>query len=400
MKRFLECARLCTCIAATLFSGSLLPAVAQDHSLRWTGTWAVSPMQDGSEKHFNNQTLRQILHTSVAGNVARIHISNVFGTMPLTIDDVHIAQRSTGSSIAVGTDQQVQFGGHSIVIIEPGAAAISDPIAFHVAPGSDVAVSIYFPNSTRPATLHPSGFQTNYISDGDVSRSISLFGVETTQSYYFLLNLDIQDKSARGSVVALGASITDGYASVPDSNRRWPDDLARRLAQAGLNIGVLNQGISGNRLLAAGAGDSAEIRFERDVLTQPGVHWVIFSDEPINDLGSAKLPPSGDQLIAGIVRLIARAHQMHVEFLCSTLTPYQGAGGWTEAGESARKQINDFIRSRASGCDGVIDQDVATHDPAHPTRYLSTYDSGDHLHPNDAGLQAIANAVNLALFSR
>jgi len=196
----------------------------------------------------------------------------------------------------------------------------------------------------------------------------------------------------------LGASITDGYASTADTNRRWPNDLAQRLVDAGLNIGVLNQGISGNRLLAAGAGDSAETRFDRDALEQPGVHWVIFSDDPINDLGSTKLPPTGDQLIAAIERLITRAHEKQIKFVCSALTPYQGAGYWTPAGEAAREQINAFIRGKSSGCDGVIDQDAATHDPVHPTQYLPAFDSGDHLHPNNTGLQAIANAVNLELF--
>jgi lysophospholipase L1-like esterase len=158
-------------------------------------------------------------------------------------------------------------------------------------------------------------------------------------------------------------------------------------------IGVLNQGISGNRLLVDGAGESAESRFERDVLTQPSVRWVIFADDPINDLGSTKPQPTADQLIAGMKQLIDRAHGKHIKFLCSTLTPYEGAGYWNASGEAAREQINSFIRSKASGCDAVVDQDMATHDPTYPSRYLPAYDSGDHLHPNNAGLQAIADSV-------
>jgi lysophospholipase L1-like esterase len=175
--------------------------------------------------------------------------------------------------------------------------------------------------------------------------------------------------------------------------------LAQRLLDAGLKIGVLNQGISGNRLLAAGAGDRAETRFARDVLNQPGVRWVIFSDDPINDLGSTVPPPTAKELIEALGRLVRRAHEKQIKFLCSTLTPYEGAGYWTPAGEAAREQINAFIRGKASGCDGVIDQDAATHDPAHPTRYLPAYDSGDHLHPNEAGLQAISDAINLRFLS-
>ncbi|MFE2431632.1 GDSL-type esterase/lipase family protein [Streptomyces sp. NPDC059373] len=200
-------------------------------------------------------------------------------------------------------------------------------------------------------------------------------------------------------MVALGASITDGVASSTDSNRRWPNDLAVRLANSGRTIGVLNQGISGNRLLVDGAGQSAIHRFARDVTGQPGATWVIFSDDPINDLGSTNPPPSSSQLIAGVQQLISSAHQNGLKFLCSTLTPYQGASYWTQDGETAREAFNSFVRGSGSGCDAVVDQDAATHDPAAPTRYLSAYDSGDHLHPNEAGLQAIANAVNLNLFS-
>jgi lysophospholipase L1-like esterase len=225
-----------------------------------------------------------------------------------------------------------------------------------------------------------------------------LFGVQTVGSYYFLANLDVQSASAVGAVVTLGASITDGVASGTDDNRRWPNDLAARLPNAGRPIGVLNQGISGNRLLVDGAGQSALNRLDRDVLVQPGAKWVIFSDDPINDLGSTNPPPSADQLITGARQLVSRAHAKGLKFLCSTLTPYEGAGYWTQQGETAREAFNAFVRSSSSGCDGVVDQDTATHDPAHPTRYLPAYDAGDHLHPNEAGLQAIANAVDLGLF--
>jgi len=355
-------------------------------------------MRDDAGKEFSRQTLRQIVHTSIGGHMARIHISNLFGTKPLTVADVHLAQSSTDSSIIAATDRKVLFGGLFFDTVPPGTEAISDPVDFWVPRLANIAISIYLPNPTGFATYHHSGFQTNYIADGDVSGSISISPTKTTHSYYFLVNLDVQDQAARGSVVALGASITDGYNSSADANQRWPNDLAQRLLNSGINVGVLNQGISGNRLLAEGAGDSAETRFDRDVLSQAGVRWVIFSDDPINDLGSTA-PPTGDQLIAGIRRLIAKAHQKQIKFACSTLTPYQGARYWTLAGEAAREQINTFVRSKTSGCDAVIDQDRATHDPLHPTQYLPIYDSGDHLHPNAAGLHAIADAVNLSLFS-
>jgi len=386
-------------VAMLLFGAFSSRAEGEDRGLKWTGTWATSPMRDDAVIGFGRQTLRQIVHTSIGGHKARIHISNLFGTQSLTVADVHIALRSSGSAIIAATDRAVQFGGLHSVAVAPGTEAISDPVDFPIPHLADVAISFYLPNPTGPSTYHPSGFQTNYIADGDVSRSANISPVKTVQSYFFLVNLDVQDEAARGSVVTLGASITDGYSSSVDANRRWPNDLAKRLLDSGIEIGVLNQGISGNRLLAAGAGESAETRFDRDVDSQPGVRWVIFSDDPINDLGSTAPPPTAGQLIAGIERLIAKAHGKGITFICSTLTPYQGAGYWTAAGEAAREEINTFVRSKESGCDGVIDQDAATHDRLHPAQFLPSYDSGDHLHPNDAGLQAIACAVDLSWFS-
>jgi len=213
-----------------------------------------------------------------------------------------------------------------------------------------------------------------------------------------LPGVDVHGHDVRGLLVTLGASITEGAGSTPGTNRSWPSVLAARLADEGSNIAVLNEGISGNRLLVDGAGPSALSRFDRDVLGQPGVRWVIFSDDPINDVGSTHPPPTADALIAGIERLIARAHEKNIQFFCSTLTPYEGANYWTASGEAVREQVNAFLRRGKNGCDAVIDQDTATHDPVHPTRYLPLYDSGDHLHPNDAGHRAIANDIDLRVF--
>lgn len=385
-------------LTAAILTGLSPIAVAQGSGSQWAGTWATSPVRDNSGKQFNQQTLRQIVHTSIGGNTARIQVSNVFGTQPLTIADVHIAQTDRDASIVAATDRPIHFHGQGTVTIQPGTAILSDPIDFHVQPLADISISMYLPKPTGSITYHPSGFQTNYIADGDVSSNTDLSQAKAAQSYYFLTDLEIQGQDASGSVVTFGASITDGYHSLPDTNRRWPNDLAERLVDAGMSVGVLNQGISGNRLLLPGAGESAQTRFDRDVLSQPGVHWVIFADDPINDLGTTQDPDAEAKLIAAMERLIARAHQRGIRFYCSTLTPYQGAGYWTEQGEIAREQINAFIRSHGSGCDAIIDQDAATHDPAHPARYLPAFDSGDHLHPNTAGLQAIANAIDLSLF--
>jgi lysophospholipase L1-like esterase len=290
------------------------------------------------------------------------------------------------------------FGGQASFSIPAGGVALSDSIDFAVKALSDVAVSIYLADSSGSNTYHQQGTQTNYFAAGDVSGNKDLQNPSSMGSYYLLANLDVKNAAALGAVATLGASITDGVAANQDSNKRWPNDLAVRLNMAGSVVGVLNQGISGNTLLHDGAGQSAINRFTRDVLNQPDIEWVIFSDDPINDLGAGAGRPTGDQLIAGLKQLIMAAHQAHLKYLCSTLTPFEGSGGWSTDGEIARGQIDDFIRSAASGCDGIVDQDMATHDPAHPTKYLPAYDHGDHLHPNEAGLQAIADSVDLSLF--
>lgn len=362
----------------------------------WVGTWAASPQAGGDA--YKDKTLRQIVHTSIAGTSARVQLSNAFGSKAIVVKDVHIAKRTAGSSIDPSTDKAVRFGGQTSVTIQNGMLALSDAIDFPVSALADVAISFYLADSTGSNTYHQQGTQTNYVASGDVSANKDLSNPSTMGSYYLLANLDVKNATALGAVVALGASITDGVASAGDSNRRWPNDLAVRLDAAHTSIGVLNQGISGNKLLTDGAGQSALNRFTRDVVAQPDVKWLIFSDDPINDLGAGAGRPSGDQLIAGLKQLLGDAHAAHLKYLCSTLTPFEGSGGWSQEGEASRAQINAFVRSAASGCDGVVDQDMATHDPAAPTKYLPKYDAGDHLHPNEAGLQAIADSVDLSLF--
>ena len=387
--------------AISMFLVGLSPRVAAQATpaALWIGTWATSPVQVDSHRSFNRQTLRQIVHTSVPGSRARIQISNLFGAQPLRIENVHLAMAGDGSSILPGTDRRILFSGQPFVTIPPGATAASDPVAFAVPALGNVAISMFLPEPTGPPSFHPYAHQTSYVAPGDLSANPTLPNPEPVTSWYFLTNLDVLGDQLQGSIVTLGASITEGFISADNANHRWPDDLAQRLASAGLEIGVLNEGIAGNRLLSNGMGRSAEARFDGDVAEQPGVRWVIFSDDPINDLNSLPSRPAGDQLISAIATLIARAHEQHIKFLCSTLTPYEGADHWTPEGEAAREQVNAVIRSGTLGCDGVIDQDAATHDPSHPARYLPAYDAGDHIHPNEAGLQAIANAVNLTLFS-
>lgn len=376
-----------------LFASSL-----QAQSSPWVGTWATASMRGDADTHLSGVTLRQIVHTSVAGQQLRIQISNLFGNQPLRIEDAHIALSNTGAAVVAGSDHPVHFNGQNSVVVAPGSTVSSDAVPMATPALADLTISFYLPSQAGPVTIHPAAHRINYIASGDVSLQTDLSDAKRADSFYFLTNVDIRGSHIRGSVVTLGASITEGYAATEDTTNRWPDLLARRLSQAGLKIGVLNAGISGNRLLMEGAGPDAEDRFERDVLNQPGVRWVIFSDDPINDLGSTRPAPTAAALIAATQRLIVKAHAKHIRFFCSTLTPYQGANYWRNEDESTREQFNAFVRNRASGCDAVIDQDLATHDPAKPTWFLSTNDSGDHLHPNDAGHKAIADSVALSLF--
>jgi len=253
---------------------------------------------------------------------------------------------------------------------------------------------------TSNVTYHQFGQQSSWWASGDVSANTGFSPIGQSNSYYWLANLDVQNSSATGAVVCFGASITDGYASTFGGNKRWPNDLAGRLAGAGMTVGVLNQGISGNKLLSDGSGPSAVNRFQRDVVSQPNVKWVIFSDDPINDLTSNNPPPTAAQLESATTQLITAAHNAGIKIYLSTLTPYSKYSGWTQAQETVRGQVIAWIKGGTTGADGVVDQDAATHDPANPTAFLPAYDSGDGLHPNDSGLQAIANAVNLGFFGQ
>jgi lysophospholipase L1-like esterase len=375
----------------------LLAPAAIFASTPWTGTWAVTPESGGAT--FTQQTLRQIVYTSVGGPAARIRLSNLFGSSSVTISDVHIALVSSGSSTQAGTDHVVTFSGAGTVTIGANAEVYSDSIAMTIPSLSELAISFYLPNSTTVQTYHWIGEQTNYVANGDVSGNTSITVASTNTSYHYLTNLDVQSTALTGAVVTFGASITDGFASSQNANHRWPNVLARRLSTAGINtVGVINQGLSANQLLIDASGTlSALHRFQHDAVLQPNVKWVIFSDDPLNDVGNNH-SITGAQLISGVQQLISQAHNNGLKFLGSTLTPFKGAGGWSSTGETAREQYNAFILSPSSGCDGVVDQDTATHDPSNPEQFLPAYDSGDHLHPNDAGYQAIANCVNLSFF--
>jgi len=387
-------------------------ARAEDDSrdAHWVGTWSASPQAPNLvgipilPAGFTNQTLREIVHTSIGGKVVRARLTNAYGTAPLSIGAAHLAIRSTGAAIVPGSDRPLTFSGGSSVTIPPGALAVSDPVFLDVPAMGDLAVSIYVPGPTGPPTNHFFSMQTNYVSPpgnfvaaadmpvASTETCISAFGFTFCSSpWLFLAGVEVMASKQTSAVVTFGDSITDGAASTVDANRRWPDDLARRLLarKGNRDVGVLNQGIGGNGLLSTILGESAQTRLDRDVLVQSGAKWVILL-EGINDSQSAFV---GDRLIAADLQIIERAHALGLKIYGATLTP----AGSTGNRELSRATLNQWIRT-SGAFDAVIDFDAVTRDPSNPTFFLPIYDSGDHLHPNDAGYQAMANAIDLSLF--
>ena len=368
----------------------------------WSGTWSASPQTGFLATDFNNRSVRNIVHTSIGGRRLRLRLSNAFGTTPLVIDAAHVAIRSAGAAIVAGTDRLVSFSGTSSVTIPPGALIVSDAVTLAVPALSDIAVSIFLNENQGPATSHNiRGF--SYVAEGDATgNEDGAPFTGTFQSWLFLAGVEVLGATHRNAIVALGDSITDGAGSTPGSNNRWPDELARRLAAEHRGLGVLNQGIAGNRLLKDGFGQNALARFDRDVLAQTGAKFVVVL-EGINDIGTSSAGPdvTAPDIIAALRQLAVRAHSRRVKIFGATLTPFEGTlipGYFTPEGEMKRQAVNEFIRTTRM-FDGVIDFDEAVRDPEHPARLLPAYDSGDHLHPNDAGYLAMGQAVDLSLFA-
>jgi lysophospholipase L1-like esterase len=403
----------------------------------WVATWAASPQQprgpqpprppapaatviNGVQQtaapaapptppiaSFTNQTLRMIARTSIGSRRIRVHLSNDFGATAVKIGAAHVALRDKESAILTGSDRALLFSGKPSCTIPPGAQMISDPVDLTVPALADIAISVYVPGETGPATQHATGLHTSYVSKtGDFTSAPSFAEPTTTQSWFLVAGVDVMAPSDAAAIVAFGDSITDGATSTPDTNRSWPSLLAERLQAnpATAHIAVVNQGISGNQVLRDGAGVSALARFDRDVLSQAGVKWVIIL-ESINDIGQrlrAGANPaeaiSADDLIAGLRQLIERAHTHGIKVIGATLTPFEGAAYYSDQGEVARQALNQWIRTSGE-FDGVVDFDAATRDAANPKTFRAEYNIRDHLHPNDAGYKAMADAVDLSWFA-
>jgi len=388
-------------VAFALAAGS---ARAQD--VVWTGTWGAAPVAAPAAAIVaseNGNTFRDIVHLSLGGKAIRLKISNEASETPLTIDSVHAALSAGAGATKPETDHAVTFGGAESVTVPAGAVIVSDPVAMPVEAFADVVVSLFVPSQPGKTLMyHALGMSTNYVAAGNVVAAASLDGAKKVMSWYLLKGVDVDAGPKASAIVVLGASISDGYHSTPDKNLRWPDDLAARLAAH--HIGIVDEGISGNRLLHDGTGPSAVSRLDRDVLAQSGAKIVIVS-LGTNDIGRTFFPThpgeavTAAQLIWSLQQIAERAHARGIKVIAATLNPFGGANYYSAAGEEMRQAVNAFVRS-GKGFDGVIDFDLVTRDPAHPEALLPKFDSGDHLHPNDDGYKAMADAIDLKLFEK
>lgn len=372
----------------------------------WVPAWSASP--DSAGPAFDNLSMRQVVRAGVSGKRVRIILSNRYGTRPLPVGAAHIGLRANGSSILPGSDRVLLFHGMGSCVIPVGGQLASDPLEMPVSAAQELAISLAFPRLTGASTQHGAGNATTYLAPGSEAVAAVEFGErETSSSRFFLTELQVEPETATPVLVVLGDSITDGVGSTQDADKRWPDILSERLlSRAGATqIAVVNAGIAGNRILRDGAspfiGPSALHRYQREVLRRSGVRWVLLL-EGINDIAaSTMLNPanqhaSARQIIAGLQQLADSAHRKGIKVIGATLLPMGGAE-WpfhTAAGDAKRREINEWIR-HGGAFDAVADFDAVIRDPEQPERVAPAFDSGDHLHPNDAGHKALADAVDL-----
>lgn len=394
---------------------AILAAPANAADGHWVASWSASPqptwdagfvLPNGAPPRLRDQTLRQVARLSVGGRRVRIALSNAYGEAPVTIGAARIARSAGGARIDPASDRALSFGGRPGVTLPPGAPVLSDPVELDLAALAEVAVSLYLPQDTALRSFHWEGRQDAYLAQGERSAAADLDPAQVLQTRPFLSGVYVETARPTRRVVALGDSITDGAGSSPNRNQRWPDLLAQRLAPR--DVAVLNAGISGGRLLSDGMGASALARFERDVLSLcPDSVLVLIGINDIAWPGSSFEPGraavGAASLIAGYRQLIARAQVHGVRIVGATLTPFEGAlpdapirDYYNRDKERLRQAVNAWIRDSGE-FDAVVDFDAITRDPRHPRRLLPAYDSGDRLHPGDAGYRAMADAVDEAV---
>ncbi|MFE2883866.1 SGNH/GDSL hydrolase family protein [Streptomyces sp. NPDC059272] len=396
-------ARLCRTAALLLLAAAFQAGPAHAQPQAPAQVKAVNDPKDvvtwgASADHLGDgvadRSYRLVVHTSVAGGDLRIRLSNAFGDRPLTFDSAYAGVQKAGAALVPGSNRRLTFGGAKSVTIPAGEVAYSDPLPGRLPAATNLVVSIHTPDAAGPATGHGMAMQTSYATQGDhTGEEGATSWTDTTGSWYYLDAVSVRPSAGIGAVVTLGDSITDGWASTSDLNRRWPDYLARRLQSAHTTVkGVANEGISGNKVLADGAGQSALNRLQRDVLSQPGVRTV-FLFEGVNDI-KAHSGVTAQDLIAGYREIIERAHAAGKCVVGSTVGPFKGWPEWDAAGEAVRQEVNQFIRSSGE-LDAVTDFDHILRSPYDQERMLPFLDGGDHIHPNDKGMAAMADAVDL-----
>lgn len=371
---------------------------------RWVGTWASGPQltEPGNlppPPGLAGNTLRQNVFTTLAGNRLRVLLSNEFGDAPVRFNEVRLANATGQSSIEPGSDRPLFFGGSAGATLEVGQALFSDPLDYGVAALSSLAISIHFGATPSHVTGHPGSRTTSYLAHGDAAAAHSLPGAATTDHWYFISGIDVEAQAPSAAIITLGDSITDGRGSTTNHNDRWPDNLARRLkANPGTaQLAVLNLGIGGNAVVSGGLGPTAVDRFQRDVLSQRGARWVIVL-EGVNDIGGSSDAGVAARLIEAYQGFIDRAHAAGLLVYGVPILPFGGSNYDSPAHEAARQAVNHWIRT-SGRFDAVLALDVAVANPKQPSQLLPAYDTGDGLHLSPAGYQAMAQAIDLALFT-
>jgi lysophospholipase L1-like esterase len=378
----------------------------------WVTTWGCGPQLTEPANlppaPLANSTLRQFVHATLGGTHLRVRLSNAYGTNSVTIISAHVALSAGAGSAGSGTintstDKALTFHGAPSANIPPGEAIVSDPFNYDLPALTNLAVSIYFGNiSATTINGHPGSRTTSFILASNVVNAASMTGAASTAHWYIITGVDVLADSASSAVVTLGDSITDGRGSTTDASDRWPDNLARRLYtnSSTAGVAVVNMGIGGNAIFG-GLGPAAVNRFDRDVLNQSGARWMIVF-EGVNDIGGAAdsgSPTLATNLIAAYTQFANKAHARGMHAYGATITPFGGHSYYTAAHEAARQTVNTWFRTNTV-YDALIDFDAVVRDPATVTSLLPTYDSGDHLHLNPTGYQAMGNAIDLKMFTQ